>query len=154
MFGKTLAAIALVATVGIAGQVLAQDSPENLVGYRQAVMKTLSGHISAIASVVKGETSYGDYVANHARAMDEMGPVMADIWGEGTSMDDVEGSATKAVAWEDPAKLDSLVTAYQEAAAQIAEAAETGDMNQVGAALGALGKSCGDCHKAIRHKDE
>lgn len=140
--------------LGLAGQSLAADSPENLVKYRQAVMKAMGEHAAAIASVVKGETSYGAHVANHARGIRDMSLIVPDIFPPESGPDSYKNTRALPKVWAEPAKFKEAVTALQDAAARFAEIAESGDMAAIGPALGDLGKACGGCHKPFRAEKE
>ena len=147
---RIICALAAGLVLGLAGQSMAADSPENLVKYRQAVMKAIGGHTASIASVVKGETSYGAHVANHARGIKDMSLIVQDVFPPESGPDSFKDTRALPKIWAEPAKFQEAVTAFQSAAAKFAEVAEGGDMAAIGAALGELGKSCGDCHKPFR----
>ena len=147
---RSFCALAVGLVLGMSAQSLAADSPESLVKYRQAVMKAISGHTAAIASVVKGETSYGAHVANHARGIKEMSLIVPDVFPPESGPDSFKDTRALPKIWADPAKFQEAITAFQSAAAKLAEMAEGGDMAAVGPALGELGKSCGGCHKPFR----
>ena len=140
--------------LGLAGQALAADSAENLVKYRQSVMKAIGGHIGAIAAVVKGEVSYGDHVANHARSIKEMSLIVSDIFPPNSGPMDSAKTRALAKIWDEPAKFKDAVTAFQSAAAKLADVAESGDKQAIADGLGALGKSCGGCHKPFRKEKQ
>ncbi len=151
---RIICALAAGLALGLAGQSLAAGSPENLVKYRQAVMKAIGGHTAAIASVVKGETSYGAHVANHARGIKDMSLIVQDVFPPESGPDSFKDTRALPKIWAEPAKFQEAVTAFQGAAAKFAEVAEGGDMAAIGAALGELGKSCGGCHKPFRAEKE
>lgn len=138
---------------GLAGSAVAQDSPENMVKYRQAVMKAIGGHTGAIASVVKGEVSFGGHVANHARGIQEMSGLVKEIFPAGTGSDKLETRALPAI-WAKPDEFKAAITAFEAAAGKLVAAAESGDQGAIEAGLGELGKSCGGCHKPFRAEEK
>lgn len=138
----------------VAGQALAADSPEDLVKYRQSVMKALGGHAGAIAAVVKGQVSYGAHVANHARSIKEMSLIVPDIFPSNSGPAAYADTRALTKIWEQPAKFKEAVTAFQSAAAKFADIAEGGDQQAIAEGLGALGKSCGGCHKPFRKEKQ
>ena len=135
-----------------AGQVLA-DTPENQVKYRQAVMKSIGAHFGAIASVVKGEASYGPHVVHHARSIKEMSGLVGDIFPPESNYDNYNKTNALPEIWKEPEKFKQAVEAFQAAAVKFAEVAESGDLQAVGGQMGALGKSCGGCHKPFRYEE-
>ena len=146
---KGIALCAGLVALAAAGSAPAADSPENLVKYRQSVMKAIGGHTGAIASVVKGEASFGGHVANHARGIKEMSLLVKDIFPAGTGSDSVETRALPAI-WAKQDDFKAAVAAFEDAAGKLVQAAESGDQGAVAAGLGDLGKSCGGCHKPFR----
>jgi cytochrome c556 len=154
MMNKSIFLLAAGLALGMAGHTLAADSPENLVKYRKSVMKAIGGHTSAIAAVVKGEVSYGAHVANHARGIKEMSLIVLDIFPSNSGPMDYADTRALAEIWDQPAKFKEAVTAFQSAAAKFADIAEGGDQQAIADGLGALGKSCGGCHKPFRKEQK
>ena len=138
--------------LGMAGQSLAADSPEAAVKYRQAVMKAIGGHMGAIAAVVKGEVGHGPHVANHARGIKDMSLIVDDIFPANSTFDNYNKTNALPAIWKEPEKFKKAVDAFKAAAADFERVAESGDKGAIAAGLGALGKSCGGCHKPFRHK--
>jgi cytochrome c556 len=151
---RVLCALTAGLALSLAGQALAADSPENLVKYRQSVMKAIGGHMGSIAAVVKGEVGFTGHVASHARDIKDMSLIVPDIFPANSGPMDYADTGALPEIWEDPAKFKLAVSAFQSAAAKFATVAEGGDMNAIGEGLGALGKSCGGCHKPFRKKKE
>lgn len=139
----------LVVSLGTGPQ--AADDPANVIKFRQKLMSSIGAHIGSIAAVVKGEVSYSAHVPAHARALHAMSQLVPDVWPEGTHEGDTR--ALPAI-WEDKAKFDAAIKAFQTASGELAAAADSGDMAAIGAKLGDLGKSCGGCHKPFRKKKE
>ena len=129
----------------------AADEAENIIKYRQNVMKSIGGHIANIAAVAKGQVTYIENVSAHARALADMTKLVAPLFPEGT--DTGKTNALPAI-WTDRAKFDAALKANQAAAAAMVDAAATNDLATIQAALGKLGKSCGGCHKPFRKKKE
>ena len=143
----------LAVVVAVAGMVTAgaADEPENVLKYRQSVMKSHAAHIGAIAAVVKGEVSYGGHVAAHARALHALSMMLPDIFPEGSA---VGASRAKPEIWQDRAKFDAAVKGFQTATGELATVAEGGDLAAIGAKLEQTGKACGACHKPFRAKKQ
>ncbi len=147
---KAIFALTLGWLAASAPQALAVDEPENVIKYRQSVMKAIGGHTGAIAGVVKGEVSYSGDVAAHARGIREMSGLISKLFPKGT--DNAMHQETRALPaiWQDWAKFEAAVKAFQSASADLVRIAEAGDPAAFGAGLEGLGKSCGGCHKPFR----
>ncbi len=83
----------------------------------------------------------------HANAVAAFADKMAALFPEGSGTGD-----TRALAkiWEDWPGFEKAIAANKEAAVALASVAATGDAGATGAALKALGASCGGCHKPYR----
>jgi cytochrome c556 len=145
-----IAALAVGLALGLVAQGAAAQSSENLVKYRQSVMKAIGGHTGAIAAVVKGEVAYGDHVANHARGIKEMSLIVQDVFPPESGPDSFKDTRALAKIWAEPGKFKEAIAGFQKAAADFAKVAEDGDMAAIGGGLEALGKACGGCHKPFR----
>ena len=86
--------VAMILVLGFGAQALAIDEPENVIKYRQSVLKAIGGHTGAIVAVVKGEVSYVGDVAAHARAIHEMSKLLPGLFPEGTGQDNYPETKT------------------------------------------------------------
>ncbi|MDJ0895835.1 MAG: cytochrome c [Alphaproteobacteria bacterium] len=141
-------------TLGVAlaaGSAYAADTPENLVKYRKAVMKSLGGHFGAISAVVKGEVSYGAHVANHARALRDVAPLIGAVFPPNSTYDQFKDTNALPEVWSKPAEFKQAVEAFEKAAADFVPVAEAGDAQAITASFGAMARTCGGCHKTFRY---
>lgn len=141
-------AAALVLPV-LPGAALGADEPEALVEYRQRVMGALGGHTAAIAGIVKREVSY-DHVRAHAEAIAATAPIVEEIFPQSSGPDAFAETDALPAIWEQPEAFRQALERFQQAAAALPAAAETGDQAQILSAFRALGSSCGDCHETFR----
>ena len=148
-FSLALLLLGALGFTSLAQPAAAVDEPANVIKYRKQVMGANAAHITAVFSVLKGETSYGGHIAAHARAISANAGMIPDIFPEGSGAGD---TAALPAIWQDWAKFEAAAKALQTAAAELAEAAGSGDMAAVGAAAGGVGKACGGCHEPFRKK--
>lgn len=125
----------------------AADDPANIIKYRRNVMKAIGANIANIAMVVKGEVSYSGNVAFNARSIHDGLSLVEPLFPEGTGTGETNALAK---IWEDNAGFHEKRKESIAAAAAMVEAAESGDAGGIRKALGALGKTCGNCHKPYR----
>ncbi len=112
------------------------------VDYRQAVMKSIGGHMVAIGTILKNQVHMGD-LALHADGLAALSKVAPNVFPEGS---DTEKSKTLPAAWEDPEGFKAAMDKFVMAAEGMAAVAGSGDMRQIGPAVQALGGSCKGCH--------
>jgi len=114
--------------------------------YREGIMKSAGGHMSSMVAILRGRVHF-DNLAIHARGMADVAGIMPTVFPEGSRVSDTESSPE---IWSDREGFDAAMDQFVAAANQMAVAAESGDMGQVGPAMQALGKSCKGCHDDYR----
>ncbi len=149
-------ALAVTVATAVATAALADshgETPPQLEA-REGLMKTLS-----LASTVTGDMARGraEYDAEAAQAAAESLAGISQVstallWTEGTSADDIEGSRSLAAIWEDRAGFEAKWADFGTAAMALQEVAGQGQ-EQLTAAMGDLGKTCGACHETYRVKE-
>ena len=142
----------LVVFFGLAFQAQAIDEPENVIKYRQSVMKAMNGHTGAIVGVVKGEVSFVGDVAAHAQSINAMAKLLPGIFPDGTSQMDSAKTRALPEIWDDFSKFEAAAKALEVASAKMVEVASSGDLGAIGGQLQNIGKACGGCHKPFRQK--
>jgi cytochrome c556 len=147
-------AIAAGVLLGVAGQALAVDEPENVIKYRKAVMGAIGGHTGAIAGVVKGEVSFVADVAAHARGINDMSKLIPHLFPKGTDNATMKDTRALPAIWEDYSKFEAAARALEAESAKLVEVAQGGDVAAIGAQLENVGKACGGCHKPFRAEDK
>jgi cytochrome c556 len=142
------------AIAALPGAALAQ-SPSDMVDLRQGFFNLLGANVGPLAAMAKGEVAYdAERAATHAANLAALGaynPV--GLFPAGTSNADLPGETRALPAiWENVPDVGAKWGAYAAAADALAAAAGNGQA-ELGAALGAVGGSCQDCHKAYRAED-
>ncbi|MCB1486164.1 MAG: cytochrome c [Bauldia sp.] len=120
---------------------------EDIIGFRQQVMKTNGAAAKVAVGMVKGDIPFDADVAAAAMTMIADGAMeFTHLFPAGT-----ETGNTKAgdKIWSDPDGFKAAAKATEDAAKAAASAAADGP-EAFGAAFGAVGKSCGGCHETYR----
>lgn len=110
--------------------------------YRQAVMKSVGGHMTAIGTILRNQVYMEDLVF-HADSLASLSDVAPKIFPPGSA--DEKSKALPAV-WEDPDGFSAAMDAFVKAAGDFSAAAKSGDMAQIGPGVQTLGGSCKGCH--------
>lgn len=134
------ATIAVTATAAMAEMMSVQDK-------RTATMKALGGHMKALSGVAKGEMAASDATVVHAMAVGEIANTITLLFPEGSATAD---SRSLPKIWSDWSGFEKAAADLSAAVPALVEAAKSGDQGKIGAALGAVGKTCGGCHKPYR----
>jgi cytochrome c556 len=112
------------------------------VQYRQAVMKSIGGHMASMATILKNQVHMEDLVL-HARGLAGLADIAPEVFPEGS---DTEKSKALPAVWENPEEFSEAMQRMVDAAEGMASAAATEDMSEIGPAIQALGGSCKGCH--------
>jgi cytochrome c556 len=147
-----------VALAGLAGSfaapvVRAEGAPGDkaVIEYRQMVMSAIGSNMGAIGGILKNQLPLPGAVANHAQQMADA----AKLIGPAFKQKVVAGKTdAKAEIWKDWAKFEKAIADYEKAATALASAAKGSDPAATGAAVKALGESCGGCHDSFRKPKE
>jgi len=145
---KLISAIAvLTAAAAISYQAIADTTPEDAVDYRQAVMTSFRGHISASSMIVRGLVENDGHLVGHAQGIAASAAELDRIFPAGSNVG--ESEALPAI-WEDADGFARAVANMQAAATAFVEAAEGGNAEAIGAAFRNLGMGCRGCHDNYR----
>jgi cytochrome c556 len=121
---------------------------DNAVKYRQNTMDAIGGHMKALVAIAKGEVDHKDAIPVHVSSLAALARIAPELFGP----DSKTGADTEALPkiWEDPEAFQERLTAFASAAEDLNAIVETNEMAKFGAALGALGKSCKNCHDTFK----
>ena len=128
-----------------------QPDVDPSIKYRQSVMEIIGTNMGAIGDIMKNQLGLPGAIENHAGQMVESAALIGPAFKKNLS----EGPTdAKADIWKDWAKFEKAIANYEKNARGLQTAAQGGDPAAVGAAMKALGKSCGGCHKPFRKPKE
>ena len=149
-------AILATATLGfVAAPVLADKAAEKAIGARKAQMQLYSFNLGQLGAMAKGEVEYNAEVA--AAAANNLAALTAlngmAMWPQGTDSTAMPGKTrAKVEAWTTWPAIAKDSEAATVAAANLAAVAGDG-LDALRGGIGAVGKSCGGCHKAYREEE-
>lgn len=148
---KRLALAAAAAVIGLvaAGPAAAQfQKPEDAIKYRKAAFTMMAAHFGRVAAMANGKIPF-DAAAVQANA--EIVAAMARLpfaaFGEGTGTGDTK---VKPEIWTEQDKFKASASKMQDEVVKLSAAAKTGNIDQIKAAAGDVGKSCKACHDNYR----
>lgn len=124
-------------------------TPEKAIKYRKAMMTLVVHHFGSMGTVVKGKVPYdaADFAA-HATAL-QMVPNFG--WDAFLSPGSDTGDTTMtSAALKNPEKFLAAADAFEAATAKLVAAADGGDLAKIRPQFGAVGQTCGGCHKQFR----
>jgi len=142
------AAAALATTLPAAAQF---RKPEDAVKYRQSVMAVQNFHLGRIFGMAGGRIPFdAKVVAEDAAVLDVTDKLPFVAFVDGSGPDKVPATNAKAEIWKERAKFDAAAAKMVEDVSKLNVAAKSGNIDQIKAAVGAVGQSCKACHDAYQ----
>lgn len=136
--------------LALAGQALALES-EDIIKYRQAVMKSQAGHMGALAQIVRGKVDFKADMSYHAQALAASMKTVIGLFPDGS---DFGVTSALPSVWEKRAGFETSARDAEAAADEFLKAVESGDEAAIGAKFMAVSDSCKACHKDFREEKE
>ena len=131
---------------------LAADNPQAIVKYRQATMKSMGAHMSAMSLVVKHQISSRADLAAHAEAIHGVSRSLVALFPAGTGPDKVKSDAKPAI-WQQMPEFRRDAERLERDSAKLAELAKKGDAKAFDEQFKVVGETCNDCHDSFRVRD-
>lgn len=120
-----------------------------VVAYREAVMKSLSGHMKALGLIAAGQVGYAAHATLHASAIAEIARVLPELFPAGSGPDRVKTDALPAV-WTDAAGFAAAAARLQSESGRLDAAARAGAPGSLRQPAANVGKACTACHEGYR----
>lgn len=145
--------LALAGAVGLSPLATAHfDDKEIPQSYRQSYFALVAGNFGPLVAMIKGEMPWSDEMAeSFASDLDDLSDMdIMRAFGPGS---DKGTTRAKPEIWENMDDFQAKMKDMQAAISAIEDAAEAGDRQAIGAAVGEAGKTCKACHDEYKSKD-
>lgn len=145
------AAAVLLLGTGLTAHAAEPGPADEIVKYRQAVMKSQGGHMAAAAAIIQGKVAFKDQLADHVKALEATTRDLNSLFPVGSDVGD-----TKALGevWSNNDEFQKRAKDAQQKSAALAKAVAAGDTQNYGARLKETLDTCKSCHKDFRKKEE
>lgn len=143
------AAFALLVTGAVAAQ--AQSEPEDIIKYRQNVMKASGANAAAATAIVQGKVEFKDRLREHAQALVTTTKNIPALFPKGSDFGETE--AQDAV-WKNPDDFAKRAKDAQAKAVAFEKAVAANDTKSYAAKLKDVADSCKACHKDYRKEQQ
>lgn len=141
-------AIMLLISAAYTSQAIAS---EDMIKYRQAVMKSQGGHMSAAAQIIKGKVNFGSDLHYHAAALAASSTGLTKLFPKDS---DFGETRAKAEIWTDSAEFEKASKDAEKSAKAFLAAVKSNERAAITKTFGDLGEACKGCHKKFREKKE
>jgi cytochrome c556 len=135
----------LVTTVPAAAQF---QKPEDAIKYRKAAFTVIASHFGRIAAMANGKAPFDAAAAQaNAELVSTLSKLPYAGFIDGSSSGDTKA---KPEIWSEADKFKAAAGRMQDEVVKLNAAAKTGNIDQIKAAVGDVGKSCKACHDSYR----
>lgn len=147
---KVLIALTAACALGAALPAVAQfQKPEDAIKYRQSAFTIMAAHFGRVAAMAQGKIPFDAKVAaDNAAIVSSMSKLPWAAFGAGTDM--ALPNRAKDEVWKDAAKFKEAADSLIAEATKLDAAAKSGNLDQIKAAVGGVGKTCKSCHDKFR----
>ncbi|MEK8032402.1 cytochrome c [Ideonella sp. DXS29W] len=146
---RLVLAVATLAGLVAAGPAAAQfQKPEDAIKYRKAAFTVMASHFGRVAAMANGKVPF-DAAAAQANAdiVATLSKLPFTAFIDGTSSGDTKA---KPEIWTEQDKFKAAAAKMNDEVAKLNVAAKSGNIDQIKAAVGDVGKSCKACHDSYR----
>lgn len=141
----------LVMLAPLAPLALSAAEPEDIIKYRQNVMKAVGGHTSAAGAIVQGKVDYKSDLADHARALQTL---TRDIPALFPKDSDFGETKAKDEVWLKRADFEKAAKNTKAKVEAFAKTVQGGNQQTIATSFKDVGESCKACHKDFRKEEE
>lgn len=125
--------------------------PEDIIKYRQNMMKAIGGHTGAAGAIIQGKVDYKNQLADHARALQAL---TSDIPALFPKDSDFGETKAKDGVWSNRTVFEKTAKDAKAKVAAFAKAVQGGNQQAIVASYKEMGEGCKSCHKDFRKKEE
>jgi cytochrome c556 len=129
---------------------VAESEPEDIIKYRQNVMKANGAHMAAAGAILQGKVDYKKDLAYHAKALQAINGNVAALFPKGSDFGDTQALDG---AWSKRADFEKRAKDTKAKADAFAQAAG-GDPKAALGKFKELSDSCKACHKDFRKEEK
>lgn len=125
--------------------------PEDIIKYRQNMMKAIGGHTGAAGAIIQGKVDYKNQLADHARALQALTSDIPALFPKDSDFGDTKA---KDGVWSNRAEFEKAAKDAKARVAAFAKAVQGGNQPAIVASYKEMGEGCKTCHKDFRKKDD
>lgn len=130
------------------------NNTEDIIKYRKDIMKSLGNHISIIAANLKGKVDINEDILSHSKSIFlTLSSLNVDkTFPENSGPNSSSNTKSLQNIWTEKDVFRNAMKDSLEKSKNLVLAIESNNKENIAKSLGALGKTCGSCHKKFRKK--
>ena len=124
---------------------------EAYVQYRQKIMAGQGASMGAISDIMKNKLPYPGHIYTHAQDIQRISKLIGEAFKKEIAVGKTDA---KPELWKEWDKFVAAADAIEQESGKLAEVAQSGNMEAIGAQVKKVGDACGNCHKPYRKPKE
>lgn len=129
--------------------IFSQDESDDVIRYRQNMMKTISMHYKSLKLLSAGRITQADQWLPQAQGLNNMAKMISTGFPEDTDFGETDA---KESIWENKADFNEKADALVKLSKELVLLIEQNKNNEVAGLMKDVGQSCKSCHKKYREK--
>lgn len=125
--------------------------PEDIIKYRQNVMKSQGAHLAAAGAIIQGKVDYKSQLADHVKALQAS---TKDVPGLFPKDSDFGETKAQDAIWKNNADFQKRSKDTHDKVDALAKAVAANDSKNYGARFKDVADSCKACHKDYRKEEK
>jgi cytochrome c556 len=149
---KTRRLLSIISVVTmLAPLALRAAEPEDIIKYRQNMMKAIGGHTGAAGAIIQGKVDYKNQLADHARALQALTSDIPALFPKDSDFGDTKA---KDGVWSNRVEFEKTAKDAKAKVAAFAKAVQGGNQQAIVASYKEMGEGCKGCHKDFRKEED
>ncbi len=137
--------------VMLAPLALSAAEPEDIIKYRQNVMKAIGGHTSAAGAIVQGKVDYKSDLLEHSRSLQALTRNIPALFPKDS---DFGETRAKDEVWSMRADFEKRAKDIKDKVEVFAKAVQSSNQQTIAASFKDMGEGCKACHKDFRKEEK
>ncbi|MHB8533994.1 MAG: c-type cytochrome [Sulfuricaulis sp.] len=125
--------------------------PQDIIKYRQNMMKAIGAHTAAAGAILMGKVDYKNQLNEHVRSLEALTSDIPGLFPKGSDFGDTRA---KDAVWTKRADFEKHAKTLKARVAAFAKAVKSGNHATELASFKDMGEGCKACHKDFRKKEE
>ena len=135
----------------LAPAVLQAAEPQDIIKYRQNMMKAIGAHTAAAGAIITGKVDYKNQLNEHVRSLEALTGDIPALFPKGSDFGDTRA---KDAVWDKRAEFEKRAHNLKEKVAAFARAVKGGNQQAILTSFKDMGEGCKACHQDFRRKEE
>ncbi len=136
-------------TICFSYSAFSEDDSEDVIKYRQNIMKTISAHHKSLKLLSAGRITQSEQWLPQAQGLNNMAKMLPTAFPEESDFGDTDA---KESIWENKADFNKKADALVKLSGKLVSLIEQGEQKQVSELLPEVSQSCKNCHRDYREK--